>query len=214
MRCALTYPKIPDTKNCPLKNCIAQVKYDGTCIHIDFEEACGSIGFGTRRDVFDDDLSGAQDFRIAHPGLDEVPDLVDDICFNGLERHILQYNNCNYKKINVFAEFFGSNSFAGQHDPNDQKQLIIFDVMVDGNFLPPDQLYKDFSQFNLVKKIYTGKYTGQLVEDIRKGRYQLNEGAIIKGFVKDQFYMAKIKTDAYKEKLKNVFKDNWENYWE
>ena len=52
-------------------------------------------------------------------------------------------------------------------------------------------------------------------ENVREGNYNVNEGVICKGVLKDgQIWMAKIKTKAYMNKLKESFKDKWKDYWE
>ncbi|HJZ24217.1 MAG TPA: hypothetical protein VJ201_07205, partial [Candidatus Babeliales bacterium] len=61
---------------------------------------------------------------------------------------------------------------------------------------------KDFSQFNIAKVVYKGKYNGQFINDVYEGKYQINEGVVCKGIVNGQVYMTKIKTNAYLKKLK------------
>jgi hypothetical protein len=215
MKIKLAYPKIPDTLNCPLKQCVAFEKYDGTNIHLDFQEACGCMSFGTRRDSFKLDIQGEPAFVQAHPELAEVPELIETLCYDdGLDNFILYYRDSNYKEIKVFAEFFGENSFAGSHHKDDKKQLVIFDVMVDGKIIPPEQMLEDFKKWNLAKVVFQGKFTGQLFVDVRKGKYPVKEGVVVKGVVGNEVYMAKIKTEAYMDKLKAQFKDNWKEYWE
>jgi len=214
MKIPLVYPKIPDGRNCPLKKCIAFEKYDGTNIHFIWTPEMSFIGFGTRRDRFDTNYKGNKDFANAHLGLEEV---VYEIKFNAYLQSLDTYLSVKYnnvKEIIIFTEFLGDKSFAGTHYPNDEKRLILLDVMVGGRMLPPENLIKDFSKFNLAKIIYKGKYTGQFVEDVRKGKYPVNEGVVVKGVVDGQVYMTKIKTDAYMKRLQTEFKDNWKDYWE
>ena len=111
-------------------------------------------------------------------------------------------------------ELYGEHSFAGQHAPKDKKKVALFDVMVDGAFLPPDQFIQFFQPFNIPKVVFQGKFSGQLFVDVRNGKYPVSEGVVVKGVVGGQVYMAKIKTEAYLQKLKDKFQDNWKNYWE
>lgn len=213
MKVSLVYPKIPDGTNCPLKKCIAFEKLDGTNIHWIFKSNLGWLDFGTRRDRFPINNGGVSKFEKAHPelsGLDKLWDPNSDLEFWLMDNP--EYNDHN--ETIVFTEYWGPNSFAGQHNAQDDKQLTIIDVMVDGKFLSPEKLIKDFSNFGLPKVIYQGKYTGQFVEDVRKGKYPVNEGVVVKGVADDQVYMTKIKTNAYLEKLKLQFKDKWQDYWE
>ena len=62
--------------------------------------------------------------------------------------------------------------------------------------------------------LFKGKFTGQLFVDVRKGKYNVKEGVVVKGMVGDQVYMAKIKTEAYLQRLQSQFKNDWKNYWE
>lgn len=213
MKVSLVYPKIPDTSNCPLKKCWVFEKYDGTNIHWTLHPLYGWMDFGTRRDRFAITNNGVRQFEQAHPDLAGVDKLWDQD--SRLELFIMdnpKYNTA--KEIIIFTEYFGFNSFAGQHQPKDAMQLVIFDIQVDGKIIPPEKFLEDFKQFNIARVIFQGKFSGQLLIDIRKGKYNVKEGVVVKGVVGDQVYMAKIKTESYLERLKNQFKDNWENYWE
>lgn len=209
MKCSLAYPKIPDGHNCPLKKCLAFEKYDGTNFHWKWKN--GWQEFGTRRTKF---LFGEEgEFFLAHPGLE---DAIEIFWNNGLAHKLNSYLHEKYSntEVIIFSEFFGPNSFAGTHKEDDVKQHIIFDVMVDGKFLSPEEFLRDYQQFNIAKVVYSGKYTGQFVEDVRKGKYTLGEGVVCKGMVNGQVYMTKIKTNAYLERLKYEFPKEWQNYWE
>jgi hypothetical protein len=213
MKTKLVYPKIPDTLECPLRQCVAFEKYDGTNIHWVLQPLYGWIDFGTRRDRFAVTNGGVRQFEQAHPELAGINELWDQD--SKLEFFLMdnpKYNTA--KEIIVFTEYFGPNSFAGQHDPKDTKQLVIFDIQVDGNIIPPDQFIEDFKQFNIARIVYQGKFSGQLFVDVRKGKYDVKEGVVVKGLVGKEVYMAKIKTEAYLDRLKDKFQDNWKEYWE
>jgi len=214
MKIKLAYPKIPDTLDCPLKQCIAFEKYDGTNIHWTFMPGEGWQDYGARRDRYAINTTGVRAFEEAHPELKGVHTLWDQKdLLNDFLNENPKYNTA--KEIIVFTEYLGPHSFAGQHDPKDViKQLIIFDVQVDGSLIPPEQFVEDFKQFNIARVVFQGKFSGQLFVDVRKGKYDVKEGVVVKGIYNNQIYMAKIKTEAYMERLKNEFKDNWKEYWE
>lgn len=230
MKIPLVYPKIPDTTGCPLKKCIAYEKYDGTNLHWVWEDTLGWYAFGTRRDRFDLDERGIAAFNEAHPGLSEAVSL-----FEKSYKFLPYKYSCvsDDKEVTIFTEFLGDKSFAGTHQENDPKRLIILDASIIRNdkqyMAPPMQFAIDYGHFDddpennagsktlgfhFPRMLYSGSYSGQLVEDIRNGKYQVNEGAVIKGVVNGQTYMAKVKTNAYMERLKTQFKDNWKDYWE
>lgn len=213
MKVKLVYPKIPDTFNCLLKQCIAFEKYDGTNIHWVFTPNYGWTDYGTRRDRFPLNDNGIKYFEQAHPELSGVNKLWDQD--NKLESYLTntgKYNSA--KEIIVFTEYFGLNSFAGFHYPNDKMGLVIFDVQIDDDIISPKELIEDFKYFNIARVVFQGKYTGQLLIDVRNNKYNLKEGVVVKGVVNKKIYMVKIKTEAYMKRLKNEFKDSWKEYWE
>ena len=240
MKISLAYPKIPDGRNCPLKKCIAFEKYDGTNLHFvwaphrppedrpSMDSCCGEAGvfdwFGTRRDRFTYDSDGSKAFAKAHPELDDM--LCDSLYDVEVTLRDKYYDIVKNEAI-VFGEYWGPQSFAGQHvrhnyynvttgkceNPNPH-QLTIIDIMIDGVILPPDDFIRDFGQCNIAQVVYRGKYTGQFVEDVRNGKYNVNEGVVCKGVVDGQLYMTKIKTNAYMKKLQSTFGNKWKDYWE
>jgi hypothetical protein len=207
MKVPLVYPKIPSPENCPLKTCIAFEKYDGTNIHWKWDVDFGWVSFGTRRDTYDlDDTS----FTIYHPGLEQVIQAFDPI----KDKLAKCLSNKRIKEAIVFTEFFGQHSFAGSHNAGDEKSLIIIDAMFDGMMLEPNLFLGELPKLPLARVVYRGKYNGNLIDDVRNGKYKVNEGVVCKGLVKDQLYMTKIKTNAYMRRLKNNFDKNWKEYWE
>jgi hypothetical protein len=85
----------------------------------------------------------------------------------------------------------------------------------DFGFISPDRFVTDFQHLEIARVVYRGKLTGQFTEDVRNGKYGVDEGVICKGGTggKD-LWMVKIKTNAYMSKLKQSFADRWEDYWE
>lgn len=211
MKITLAYPKIPDETNCPLKQCIAFEKLDGTNLHWTWNSIDGWVSFGTRRDQFAFTDDGINEFNQAHTNLQGAPWLFKWEISPGLDD---MFHAVQAKKVVLFTEWWGKKSFAGQHERADTMFLTPFDVEIDGKMLPPISFINMFVNYVIPKVVYRGKYTGQLIEDIRNGKYAVNEGVVIKGMVKDQVYMTKVKTKAYMEKLKIQFKDNWKDYWE
>jgi hypothetical protein len=214
LKTTLVYPKIPDSRNCPLKKCVVFEKIDGTNIHFALSKGKW-ISFGTRRTSYPSSFEGEVEFRKEHPELSNVLDCDSDLLLD--LQHLIN-NNPIYSKVDsliLFMEYSGPSSFAGRHKDNDGN-LYLFDVQVDGKMLAPEILIKDFVEFedSMPDVLYQGKYSGQLVEDIRNGKYKVNEGAVIKGTFKDEIYMVKVKTNKYLDKLKEAYQDTWEDYWE
>lgn len=63
--------------------------------------------------------------------------------------------------------------------------------------------------------VYDGKLTGQFMENVRNGKYKVNEGVVCKGGSggKD-VWMVKVKTYDYMKRLKETYKDKWQQFWE
>ncbi|MEG4840744.1 RNA ligase family protein [Microcoleus sp. B9-D4] len=214
-RVQLAYPKIPDSKNCPHEQCIAFEKYDGTNLHWVWEIELGWYAFGTRRSRFDLDEMGIAEFNAAHPGLEAAPEIFKRDFASPLESIFRENEEYQCAENTAFTEFFGANSFAGMHQKGDRKQLVLFDVETEGGMVVPDRFIQDFGKLNIARVIYRGKLTGKFMDDLRQGKYGVDEGVVCKGGRNaNNLWMVKIKTDAYMQRLREAFKDDWENYWE
>ncbi|MCR9230728.1 MAG: RNA ligase family protein [bacterium] len=213
-RIKLAYPKIPDSRAAPLEKCIAFEKYDGTNLHWVWEPELGWYAFGTRRNRFDLDDRGIAAFTEDHPELAQAPALFLDEFAAPLQSTLLSRPDFATREVTVFTEFLGPRSFAGRHNADDDKQLILFDVAIENQLLGPAQFLEDFGHLPVARVVYRGRFTGQFTSDVRAGKYAVAEGVICKGGTGPSLWMAKIKTDAYLARLKTAFADNWEQYWE
>lgn len=213
-RIKLAYPKIPDSRAAPLEKCIAFEKYDGTNLHWVWEPELGWYAFGTRRNRFDLDDQGIAAFTEDHPELAQAPALFLDEFAAPLQSTLLSRPDFATREVTVFTEFLGSRSFAGRHNADDDKQLILFDVAIENQLLDPAQFLEDFGHLPVAHVVYRGRFTGQFTSDVRAGKYAVAEGVICKGGTGPSLWMAKIKTDAYLARLQTTFADNWEQYWE
>lgn len=212
-----SYPKIAGSRNAPNRRCVAFEKYDGTNLHWDWERGFGWHSFGTRRDEFDLSAYGIERFKAAHRHLDGCAELFLSTIADGIER-ILKDNSRyeDFASFKVFTEFVGPNSFAGLHKPEDPKRLVLFDIWADTfGMIGPQTFVRDFGMLPIASVVYEGKLTGQFAEDVRTGQYDVAEGVVCKGGAGGaDLWMAKIKTYAYLEKLKQAFADRWQDYWE
>jgi hypothetical protein len=210
----LVYPKMPGSKDSPLEKCVAFEKYDGTNLHWVRDAEMGWYAFGTRRDRFDLDERGIADFNAAHPGLEEAATIFLRDFAAPLDAIFQGNSDYQCSEIIVFTEFLGEQSFAGMHKPEDPKQLVLLDVQTDRGMLDPEIFVQEFSAVNLARTVYRGKLTGKFMEDVRTGKYAVAEGVVCKGKNANGVWMVKIKTNAYMQKLQQVFQSDWENYWE
>jgi RNA ligase len=201
MKINLIYPKIPENTNGFLGKCVAFEKYDGTNLHWCWDKESGWTKFGTRRTQFYLDRKGISEFSKEHYELGNAPSLFNDKLRDMLSIYLSTHDKYRHSNIIVFTEFCGPNSFGGGHSEKDaienKQELILIDISVDDEIISPHQLLEDFGSFNLAQVIYTGKYTGQFTEDVRKGKYGVNEGVVCKGMVNGDIFMTKVKTYEY-----------------
>jgi hypothetical protein len=115
----------------------------------------------------------------------------------------------NAKKVTVYAEYYGPNSFAGQHEPTDKMDLVLFDVDVyQKGFVKPKEFIKLFSHLGIPKVIYKGLYTEELIMNVKNNIYDLSEGVVVKGVFLtkkkgvENVWMTKIKTNQWLNKIK------------
>jgi hypothetical protein len=94
--------------------------------------------------------------------------------------------------------------------------LILFDVLAEPfGVIGPEHFVADFGHLSAARVVYRGKLTGKFSDDVRRGKYGVNEGVVCKGGTGGpDLWMAKIKTHAYMEKLKAAFAERWEDFWE
>lgn len=208
MRVPLVYPKIPGPMECPLKKIVAFEKYDGTNIHWKWDVDFGWVSFGTRRDQYD---YGDKNFALDHPGLEEVFDLFHNEYSEKIARRL---KNKSCREIMLFTEFFGKESFAGNHEPDDPKCFKIFDCQFDGDMLPPEEFIQEMKTLPTARVVHQGKYSYQFIEDVRAGNYKVGEGVVCKGIIDQKVYMTKIKTNKYQHKLQSKFNNKWKDHWE
>lgn len=213
----LHYPKMPGGKNAPDARCVAFEKYDGTNLHWDWDRDFGWHAFGTRRDAFNLTDAGIAEFVGKHSHLRQCVDLFHATLARELDRVFRE--NSRYTEVQqfkAFAEFLGPQSFAGLHREDDPKELRLFDVFIEpSGFLGPKEFVTDFGHLPIARVVYEGRLTGRFMEDVRSGKYGVEEGVVCKGGTGGHdVWMLKIKTNAYLERLKQAFADRWEDYWE
>ncbi len=213
----LHYPKIPGSRYAPAGRCVAFEKYDGTNLHWDWDRDFGWHAFGTRRDEFNLTEAGVEEFARRHAHLRECVDVFQRTLAEGLEKVFRGHPDYReFPALKVFTEFLGPNSFAGLHKEDDPKELRLFDVQADPlGMIGPRQFVSDFAHLHTARVVYEGKLTGKFTEDVRAGKYGVSEGVVCKGGSGGaDVWMVKIKTYAYRERLKQAFAERWEEYWE
>jgi len=210
-----SYPSIPSIKELKEfgKKCIGFEKLDGSNIRYQFSFKTGWKQCGTRTRLFDksDPIFGC------------AIDLFKNTLASTLENRIKKYKQ--YQQVIFYCEFFGPNTFSGQHDietlrylgfdvqHNEPKQLVLIDVNLHKKgFLGPQQFVDEFGDIG-AKVVYTGPLNEEFIEDVRQGKYPVREGVVCKWGENHDIHRYKIKTNAYLEELKKRFGlEQWEKY--
>lgn len=200
-----SYPHILGPSKAPHDWCLGFYKYDGSNVRFEWSKKRGWYKFGTRTQLIDEK---DQVFGEAIP-------LFMNTLSEGVEK-VLRDRYRERDNAIVFAEFFGEKSFAGVHTPGDPKQVVLFDVNPHKmGIIGPKEFVKNFGHLKSARVVYEGNFNNQLVEDVRQGRIEgLNEGVVCKGGSGHDLWMRKIKTLAYMERLKRLYVDGWERFWE
>ena len=169
--------------------CYAFDKIDGSNVRFEWSKKRGWYKFGTRRTMISDE----------DPLFGESIDIFMNKYSEDLNR-VFRDNKLyrNTDSFIAFGEFFGENSFAGQHDDNDDMDVVIFDInQYKKGFIPPGDFIKNFGHLNIPQVIYQGYLTGEFIESVRKSTV-LKEGVVIKGYQKgNEVWMSKIKTNRW-----------------
>jgi hypothetical protein len=109
--------------------------------------------------------------------------------------------------ITVYGEFFGENSFAGQHNWEEEHDVVIFDMFLyKKDFLKPGDFIDLFSHLGIPKVVYRGLLTDEFIKDVELNAFGwLKEGVVLKGVNENKVWMAKLKTNAWLEKVRALY---------
>lgn len=207
----IQYPSIQGPNKAPHLPCMAFYKHDGSNLRWEWRRKKGWSKFGTRGCLFDR----------THEVFGSAIDIFMRKYAEGIERIILdskEYRNALY--VTAFTEFFGVNSFAGQHVRDDPKDLILFDIQVcKKGILGPREFLRNFGSLHIPRVVYEGQLNQSFIDAIKTsapgdGMFDLNEGVICKGGSGHDLWFRKVKTLKYLERLKQAFPSKWEELWE
>lgn len=203
-----SYPSINGSSGAPNDQCIAFYKYDGSNLRFEWTRKRGWHLFGTRKRLFDESDT---EFGAAIPLFKAT--LAADL------ETIIKKEYRDSQEVVVFCEYFGDLSFAGQHKAHDKtKKLVLIDVDIHKKgFVSPREFVNNFCKKlgdKAAQVVYEGNLNASFIEDVRNGKYPVWEGVVCKGGSGHKIWRCKIKTAAYLQKLKEVYADNWESYWE
>lgn len=206
-----SYPSIPhvpeklrhDQKYLDLSGSLF-AKYDGSCIRIEWNKKEGFHKFGRRHGLLDD----------SYPILKKAPEL-----FIRRYAELLHpaLHNAGFESATCFAEFYGSNSFAGMHDENEQQEVRLFDIApYKKGLLFPSEFKKLCEGIPTQEELYCGKLSSEIIDSIIDSTMPNMpfEGVIFKGMLnpKSGPLMFKIKSKQWIDKLKQYCGDDHEKF--
>jgi len=192
------YLEIQGPNKAPREHCIAFYKHDGSNIRAEWSRKHGWYKFGSRKVLIDE----------THP-LGDAIQIFLNTYGDDLEKIFKQhkfYRNC--QNMTVFGEYFGENSFAGWHSPNDEKEIVLFDISIHKKgMISPKEFVKIFGHLKIPKIIYEGNFNASFIQDVKDGKYPVVEGIVAKGNLPSgrhphNLWMAKIKTKTWLDKLR------------
>lgn len=201
------YWSIPGPSKAPRKPCVAFYKYDGSNLRWEWSKKRGWYKSGCRKRLID---ASDEQFGKAVPlFLNNYADQIEEVFRQKYFRNI--------KSVIIYTEFFGPNSFAGDHVDADPKELRLIDVNpFKKGLLGPREFLNMFGHLPFVAEVvYEGNLNDSFIADIREGRYPVNEGVVCKGGSGHDLWMVKIKTNDYKRRLIAKFgNEHWLKFWE
>lgn len=181
------FPKILDySKLHGGLKCVAFEKHDGTNLAFKWRRVAGFIevpSFRSGRTIMEE-LGTFGD----------ATEVFDSSIRERADETMRPYLEAGREGAVLFCEFRGARSFSGEHVKGDPKTLHPIDLWVEGlGFMPPEQFAGAFR----VEPVYRGKLTTKFAEDVRAGRYPVNEGVVCKGGDWGSIWTCKIKTRAW-----------------
>lgn len=185
------------------------IKNDGSMIRVQYNHKKGFYKFGSRTQLISE----------SDKPLGEAISLFN----NKYNENLSKIFRDKYNKIEsvmIFAEFLGKNSFAGNHDPTDKHDVILFDIApYKMGILPPVEYLKIVGNLDICPLLYEGFADNQFYKQVKDAELPgldkcINttpEGVVCKGKPDNNTKMPvmfKIKTNAWLNKLKEYCGDN------
>lgn len=192
---------------------VAFDKLDGSNIRAEWDRRKGWHRFGSRRRLLDPSqpfLGGAIRLILDGYGDALARAFTDDAALR------------RPQEATAYFELLGPHSFAGIHDPvelgvpsNEPFRVVLIDVNLHKRgFVSAEELVGRFGHLGIPRVVHRGELTREFVADVRAGRFGTGEGVVLKGGEGHGRWMAKVKTDAYLQRLRAFFQDDWQKYWE
>ncbi len=182
-------------------------KYDGSSIRAEWSKKKGFCKFGSRHTLLDENDK-------SHFLYSAIPLFKETYADNLLPI----FKELRAERATVFFEFFGPQSFAGNHVSTDNFEVILFDVdLYKKGIMMPDEFLEFFGDLKIPKVLHHGKINQEFVNAVKESRLEdmAFEGVVCKARNPKktlQPVMFKIKSQAWLDKLHNFCAGDAELY--
>ncbi len=187
------YPSIPRSTGKDFQEFDAHVfdKLDGSNLRWEWSKKSGWYKQGTRTRLFDatDEVFGCAIALFERT-------LAEPLAKIGRDER--------WERMIVFTEFWGPRSFAGLHEPEDEKRLTLFDVNPHRQgLIGPREFLRRFSHLDVPGYLGERRWTRGFVELVSRGEVEgiTEEGVVGKGGDGHKLVMAKAKTWVWIDKV-------------
>lgn len=180
-------------------------KLDGSNVRVEWSRKNGFHRWGRRHGLLDD----------SSPILKRAPEIFDGTLSETLGQI---YRNERWESCTTFLEFWGWNSFAGNHDSNESQFVSVFDIDVYKRGLLDPKEFIDITRplapipGGRSALLYHGNANEQFVKSVKNGSLSgmTFEGVVCKasGRRPGQVTMFKVKSDAWLSRLKTACGDD------
>jgi hypothetical protein len=111
--------------------------------------------------------------------------------------------------ITVYGEFYGPQSFAGQHYWYEDHDVIIFDMFLyKKDFVKPRDFIDIFGHLDIPKLLCSDILDEQMIRDIESNYCNVKEGLVLKGVDEGKVFMIKVKTLEWLTKIRALYGEN------
>lgn len=177
-------------------------KYDGSNIRAEWTRKGGFNKFGRRKALLDD----------SNPVLNEAPDLIMRDWAADLAD---VFKGMRLQKAIAFFEFWGPNSFAGNHEDEPHVCTLLDVAQHPKGIMEPKDFVKRFKGLDHAALLHQGKFNREMEEHVRSGTLpgMPFEGVIVKGgyISPGRPLMFKVKNRAWFAKLRAQYPDHEDN---
>lgn len=165
-------------------------KLDGSNIRCEWSPKQGFYKFGSRHQLIDKDSQ-----------FNQAIDLIKSKYEDDLSEIFLRLK---YKSAVAFFEYFGPNSFAGQHDFKSM-DVVLFDVNpFNIGIISPEEFVDNYGHLHIPNILHKGYLTEEIVKMIKSSTLpgMPEEGVVAKGVDGGKLVMFKIKSNAWLDRLR------------